>query len=465
MTHLRFYPSSQIILESMDLLMTNYGIFKQVGVSVGSTKYYSAGNATGMFGIVMDGDYIYSAGDYLNPSGYYQGWLTKISKNNLSVVASKQYGGSNHDKFYGIDQDTNYLYLVGHVDHGMDAGEAAVVKVSKTDLSVSAAKKIVASSYTETFVDVVVDDNYVFACGYTSERGEGSDDCMIVRFNKSDLSATYLYTYGGSARDRFIAIDDDDTYVYVVGYTASEGLGEYDGIIYKIRKSDMAVVARKRYSGSESEKFYGVKVDGSYVYVVGYTESEGPQTLPTYYPNALLLRFNKSDLSLAGGKVYGLAGGSDYFRTVEYDANYIYAAGLTAHGGIGGEDAMIVKFNKSDLSIVSSKAYGYTHPLGSDIHYDLVVDVDKVYCCGNLDIGGSKGNVIEYDIELPAGDYTTIPSSDLKLKDLTMTLQNSSLTLADSTLTSHTYIPVLSNLTYSMTDLSVTESSLYNFYS
>jgi len=173
---------------------------------------------------------------------------------------------------------------------------------------------------------------------------------MVVKFNKSDLSISARKVFTGSHYNDFYGVCDDADYVYAVGRTENEGQGGKDALIVKFNKSDLSIDARKVYGGTSGDGFYAVCEDGDYVYAVGYTRSEG---LGDY--NALIVKFNKSDLSIDARKVYG-GTHDEYFNGVYYDADYIYVVGRTSSVGQGGEDTLIVRFTK-ELTPATTSLY------------------------------------------------------------------------------------------------------------
>jgi len=354
---------------------------------------------------------------------------------------AKLYGGSKYDYFLGICQDDDYIYGVGETEsEGQGYADALIVKFNKSDLNV-AAKKIYGGSEVDYFYGVCQDTNYVYAVGQTESEGQGYSDALIIKFNKSDLSIVAKKTYGGSGIELFYGVCQDNDYVYAVGYTESEGQGNADALIVKFNKSDLSIAAKKIYGGSLDDNLYGVCQDNDYIYAVYYTESEGQGDR-----DALIVKFNKSDLSIAAKKIYG-GNTYDYFYGVCQDTNYVYAVGETDSEGQGNYDAMIVKFNKSDLSIAAKKIYGGSK---SDRFMEVCQDTNYVYVVGRTYSeaqGYTDTLIVKFIKDIPSGSQDTTPTgfvyqdSNLTLADSNLTLSDSNLTLADSNLTlSVTYI-------------------------
>jgi len=174
--------------------------------------------------------------------------------------------------------------------------------------------------------------------GETDSEGSGNRDALIVKFNP-DLSIATRKIYGGGRRDIFFSVYSDGTHIYAVGETWSEGSGDYDALIVKFNP-DLSIAERKIYGGINWDIFRSVYSDGTHIYAVGWSESEGSGDR-----DALIVKFNP-DLSIAERKIFGGINW-DVFRSVYSDGTHIYAVGETESEGSGFSDALIVKFSKS----------------------------------------------------------------------------------------------------------------------
>jgi len=413
------------------------------------------GATTDVFrGVCEDTNYIYAVG-YTKSEGQgsEEALIVKFNKSDLSIAARKVYGGTDDENFLGVCEDTDYIYAVGYTSsEGQGGREALIVKFNKSDLSI-ATRKVYGGGSSDYFYDVRVDTNYVYVVGLTYSEGQGVSDALIVKFNKSDLSIATRKVYGGGTTDVFYGVCEDTDYVYAVGYTESEGQGVSDALIVKFNKSDLSIAARKVYGGTDTDWFWKVCEDASYVYAVGHTSSEGQGG-----DDGLIVKFNKSDLSIAARKVYGGAGIDMFFGVCE-DASYVYVVGRTSSEGQGGDDGLIVKFNKSDLSVAVGRVYGGAD---NDIFRGVCEDADYVYAVGQTYSVG-QGSIDAWIVKFekthfytgssePAG--FTCSESTLTLADSALTLADSALTLADSALT-------LADSTLTLADSALTLSDIY----
>ena len=416
--------------------------------------YGGSGNEL-LLGAWDDDNHVYAVG-YTTSEG--QGGLDaliiKFNKSDLSIAARKVYGGSGSDIFSKVWGDADYVYAMGYTDsEGQGGYDGLIVKFNKSDLSI-AARKVYGGSGADAFRGVWGDADYVYVVGDTQSEGQGGYDALIIKFNKSDLSIAARKVYGGGNDERFYNIWGDDSYVYAVGYTQSEGQGLKEVLIVKFNKSDLSIAARKVYGGSGGEYLYGCVCDADYVYVTGATDSEGQG-----YEDALIIKFNKSDLSIAARKIYG---GADYecfaCPKLSPDGNYVYVAGRTKSEGQGDYDTLIIKFNASDLSIADGIVYGGTD---FDEFNAVCVDGNNVYGVGvtkSVGQGGPDALIVKFEFAFYRGDSDppgfTCADSNLTLADSNLTLADSALTLADSNLT-------LADSTLTLADSALTLSDTY----
>ena len=397
------------------------------------SKLYGGTGDDTLSSVYVDGNYVYAVGSTASEGqGGTEALIIKFDELDLSISQRKIYGGTGADSFTSVYVDGDYVYAVGSTaSEGTGGSDALIMKFNKSDLSISS-RKVYGGTGDDYFTSVYVDGNYIYALGYTWSEGEGNNDGLIIKFNKSDLSISQRKIYGGADYEYLRSIYVDGDYVYIVG---SSGTGYFEALIIKFNKSDLSISEKTLFGGDKSEIFYSVYVDGDYVYAVGETASEGPGNR-----SGLIIKFNKSDLSISSKKVYG-GTDYDYFYGIYVDGDYVYATGYTKSEGAGDYDSFTIKFNKSDLSISKRKLYGGTV---YDRFRAVYVDGDYVYAVGETSSkgeGGKDGLVIKFNKSMDSGTETTTPAgftyqdSAKTLADSTKTLSNSNETLADSTKT------------------------------
>ncbi len=278
-------------------------------------KIYGGSDNDYLHGVAVDSsDNIICAGFTASEGqGSYNTLVVKFDSS-LNILARKVYSGSGSDAFRdtAVDSNDNIICAGYTSSEGQGSYDALVVKFDSS-LSILA-RKVYGGSGDDRFYDLAIDSNDNIICaGYTSSEGQGSYDALAVKFDSS-LSILARKVYGGSADDRFygVTIDSNDD-IICTSFTASEGQGGNDALTIKF-DSSLNILARKIYGGSGSSDFFlRVAVDSSdNIICVGYTESEGqgnfdglvvkfPADLPSgsFTGNNIGLILADSDLTLA----------------------------------------------------------------------------------------------------------------------------------------------------------------------
>ena len=416
------------------------------------------------------------------------------------------YGGTSADSFASVVVDaSNNIICVGTTNSEGTGGEAIIIKYD-TNLNILLRKRF-GGSGSDGFAAVTMDSVGNFICvGGTNSEGVGGADGFIVKFdtNFNVLAKKYC---GAAATDSLFAVATDaSNNIYAAGYSVST-LGEANAILIKF-DSNLNVLQSKQYgSVVTSEFFRGVCLDtAGNIICVGQTYSEGVGT--TTYSNALIIKFDVN-FNIVAKKIYGGAA-EDAFYWVDTDSsNNIYAVGVTASEGLGGTEALIVKFD-STLNILAKKCYGGS---GSDIFYNVYVDSSSnIYCCGytssegvNSDatfvkfdsslnivarkrfsgaqtesfasivtdtagniicvgstntssIGGNDALIVKFPPAIVLGTYTGTMLTGLAVNDSALTLSDSALTLADSVIAIGTTTITIGNSAMTTADSGLTST-------
>jgi hypothetical protein len=386
-------------------------------------------------------------------SGYDDTLVVKYDSN-LNVLARKSYGGYVFDYFYGVATDTNNdIICVGHTTgEGSGNDDALVVKFSGSDLSILA-KKVYGGTINDRFRGVDTDANNDIICvGFTNSEGSGNYDTLVVKFSGSDLSILARKVYGGTSPEYFYGVaTDTNNDIICAGNTYSEGSGNGDALVVKFSGSDLSILAKKVYGGTGIDLFFGVVTDSSgNIICAGQTTSEGSGDWDT-----LVVKFDPN-LNILAKKIYG-GTGTDEFRGVTTDSNNnITCVGWTSSEGSGGISALVVKFSGSDLSILARKVYGGT---STDLFNGVTTDTNNnIICAGYTASEGAGSNdalVVKFPSDIPTGTFVGTVLTNLTLADSNLTLADSALALADSALALAD-----SNLTLTDSNLTLTDSNL-----
>ena len=299
------------------------------------------------------------------------------------------------------------------------------------------------------------DTDHIYALGHTKSAGGSQDNALILKFNKSDLSLDYEKTYSKFNSESFHDAVIDGDHLYVTGYTMSEGMGAYDGLILKFNKSDLTIDDGKVYGGTGQDLCTDVVIDENYVYMIGRTNSEGAGNY-----DGLIVKFNKSNLSISERMTYGKTY-HDMLADAVIDEDHLYAFGyLTSTNETTGNDALMIKVNKSDLNLVSQKAYGGSD---TDMFMGAYLDGDYIYAVGAESSEGQGLNdafILRIPTSIGSGTMVTSPTGFV-YRDVDLSTSTSALTLTNSELTLANAYLALANSTQTITDSTKTISSLY----
>jgi len=353
-----------------------------------------------------------------------------------------------------LELNTQYKWRVRYTGAKYGNSEWSVYRNFTTGESFDAEilslhKKLGGNSY---LYDVAIDSSgNIFAVGFTSSEGQGIYDALIVKYD-SNLNKLAAKIYGGTNNDYFRGVTIDSSgNIFAVGSTTSEGQGSSDALIVKY-DSNLNKLAAKIYGGTSNDYFQGVTTDSSgNIFAVGYTASEGQGS-----NDALIVKYD-SNLNKLAAKTYG-EGGADYFRGVTIDSSgNIFAVGYTGSEGQGSNDALIVKYD-SNLNKLAAKTYGGT---SSDYFYGAAISNTTLLAVGNGNFGSGYNSAFIVKTNLatngtfPTLSYITVADSSLTAANSTLTDSTSNITAANSNLTVGT-----SSLTAANSNLTSTTDSL-----
>jgi hypothetical protein len=195
---------------------------------------------------------------------------------NLNILAKKIYGGAGTDYFYGVATDTNdNIICVGYTTSEGSGGNDALVIKFDPNLNILA-RKIYGGTGTDEFRGVTTDSNNNITCvGWTSSEGADSDVALVVKYDPNlDIIAKKIYD--GSGADLFFGVVTDSSgNIICAGQTTSEGSGDWDTLVVKF-DPNLNILAKKIYGGTGTDEFRGVTTDSNNnITCVGWTSSEG----------------------------------------------------------------------------------------------------------------------------------------------------------------------------------------------
>ncbi len=367
--------------------------------------------------------------------------------NSLNVLLKKRYGASAIDYFRGIATDSSdNIICAGHTTSEGSGSEDGLVVKFDSSLNILARKRY-GSAGSDRFLAVTVDGLDNIICAGHQLSGVGGGDAMVIKFD-NDLNKIAGKRYGLSAVDYFYAVTTDSlNNIICAGLTASEGTSS-NCLVVKL-SSSLAILAKKYYGGTSVDCFYAVTTDNAdNIICVGNTGSEGVGG-----GDALVVKFDSS-LNIVARKRYGGTGSDCLYGVVTDSLDNIICAGFTGSEGVGGV-GLVIKFDSS-LNILAKKCYGGS---GADQFTSVTLDSsDSIVCAGYTGSEG-PGSTSTLSVKLPK----LLPSGTLSGTVLTgLTMFDSNLTLADSalTLTDSALSFADSSLTLADSALTLTDSTL-----
>ncbi|MEX2714706.1 MAG: S8 family serine peptidase [Candidatus Sigynarchaeota archaeon] len=211
------------------------------------------------------------------------------------------------------------------------------------------------------------DANYIYTTGYTTSYGVGGD-MVLVKWDRSG-NVIWYRTWGGSSIEYGYGVCGDGTYIYTAGRTNSYGAGEYDFALVKWDTSGN-VIWYRTWGGTGTDYAWSVAVNGSAVYVGGYTTSYGAGL-----NDFALVKWDTSGNFLW----YRTWGGAsdDYVYGVSIYANLIYLSGITYSYGAGGDLAFVTWDNNGVFQWY--RTWGGS---GYEISYKIFCDGINLYAVG-----------------------------------------------------------------------------------
>ncbi len=316
----------------------DYGYACQSGSCVLKDNFFFAqiyGNTDStnkeIYDLTSDSQYIYAVGDNGSEgAGQTDGMIIKYDKTDLTIAAKRIYGGTGKDYFHAIVEQGNYIYAAGIINRNISSQDGVLAKFNKSDLSLVSALSLGNGSLNYIY-SIAKDDSYLYV---------GIDNTVMVY--DFDLNLIKQNSYASNIR----SLASDGNYLYL-----SAVLGNSPLVALKINKTTMAVEAENAYGRSGITFFQGFRgaIDSDYYYAYGQIIGEGPGGR-----SAVILKFDKSDLSLLGRKIYG-GSALDYFGSLCLSGGSIYGVGYTGSSNDGSGDIWVTSINRNDLSLMGSE--------------------------------------------------------------------------------------------------------------
>ncbi|OGI04865.1 MAG: hypothetical protein A2Y25_01955 [Candidatus Melainabacteria bacterium GWF2_37_15] len=318
-------------------------------------------------GIEVVGNYIFVVGYEFSSNTHREMFLLKLNKADGTTVWKKRYGDDAYFANFGeagfaIDAspDGQYLYVTGTSNEpvanpNLDSFVTFVLKLNVSDGSKSWAKIFDNQTEWDTRghnIAVSPDGNYVYVSGLYANAADAKGDGILMRL-ASDGSYDWGVYYGGNGDEMLYGItpSSDGNFIYTTGLYYDDAI-----IVQKLNAGNGTVEWEKALYFSHISSGIGIALQGNYVYVTGYSNSDSNGN----NDDIIVIKLNATDGSLTGGwkKHYGGAN-DDYGLSIQVPGDgYVYVAGLETSDSEGDNDLIIMKINDSDGTTASAIHYG-----------------------------------------------------------------------------------------------------------
>ncbi|MCB2342393.1 hypothetical protein [Clostridium estertheticum] len=267
--------------------------------------------------------------------------LIKFNKNGTTEWI-KDIGGKNIDRFYSVQRTLDGGYIAAGYSESSNGDftgvsnkgsvGAILVKFDKNGttewIKNGGTKSDVFDSVQQTS-----DGGYI-AAGYTKFGNKGTDDAILIKFNKSGATE-WIKDVGGSDSDRLNSVQQTSDGGYIAAAHSESTDGDFTGvsnkgtggaIIIKFNKSGTTEwIKNFSDSGFAGSEFSSVQQTSDGGYVAAGTSFLKGGYLVAGYEKMLLVKFNKSGTS-EWFKGFGGAKCGDKFNSVQQTSDGGYVA-------------------------------------------------------------------------------------------------------------------------------------------
>jgi len=238
------------------------------------------------WGVTEDANYVYAVGWTTSFGTNGDALIVKFRRNPLQILESYICGGTEFDRFFGVTNNTDYIYAVGDTNSPPTFGmrDAWIVRFNKGNPITYGGGRHHGSTVDDIFYGVTMDQNVGTAVYAVGCAGLGSqENALIVQYNYNTLGFIQGKIYDSSTSeyynlyDSFTAAANDggnSGNIYAVGYTYDAWAG--DALIGRIGMSNLPLSRSQILAGSLEDEFWGVTWWGGNIYAVGSTQSVPP---------------------------------------------------------------------------------------------------------------------------------------------------------------------------------------------
>jgi len=287
-----------------DAFVRKYDIYG----SVQWTRQFGTSSDDEVRGVAVDGSGVYVVGETWGTfpgqtrAGWWDAFVRKYDKYG-GLKWTRQFGTSQDDFAFGVAVDGSGIYVVGYTE-GILPGKTSAGRrdafVRKYDIYGNALwTRQFGTSEEDEVRGVAVNPSGVFVAGYTrgtlpGKTSAGGADAFLRKY---DMYGGLKWTrqFGTYADDAAFGVAVDSSGIYVAGETYGTFPGQYQKGSWDafVRKCDMYGNAlwTRQFGSYIFDAAFGVAVDGSGVYVVGYTEGTLPGKTSAGEADAFLRKY------------------------------------------------------------------------------------------------------------------------------------------------------------------------------
>ena len=318
----------------------------------------------------------------------------------------------------GYTNSPHFPTVPGSYDENYGGNQDGFVSLLSSDLSTLIASTFIGGSGEDGVNKITVSNGTVYIAGYTKStpqsfpvtsnayqaQNRGGEDVFVAELS-SDLSELKYATYlGGSANDRPYAIAVYNNSVYIAGGTYSADFpttnGAYDrtseavstnqykldGFVSKLSEDLSTLEASTFLEGSSYDVIYALGIYDNSVYVAGYTYSSNFPVVNAYQPSnngAFDAFVSKLNLNLTQLEASTYLGGSSYEFAYDlaFGSDGVYVAGGTFSGNFPVTSNALQKTYGGASSSWSYGGDGFI----SELSFDLNTLKNSTYLGGSAD--------------------------------------------------------------------------------
>ncbi len=319
-------------------------------------------------------------------------YLPLTSSSSLVCVWNRTWGGTSTDYGYSVGLDSiGNIYLAGYT-WSFGVGDWDLILVKYDQYGVQQWNRTWGGFSAEYGYGVTVDSlNNVYLVGYTWSFGVGDYDMVLVKYDE-DGNQQWNRTWGGfSAEYGYGVTVDSLNNLYLVGYTGSFGVGSRDIVLVKYDENGDQQWNRT-WGGTGWDVGRAVTVDSlGNVYLTGYTESFGEGLY-----DIVLVKYNENGVQQWNHTWGGTDWDLGYGVVVDSSSN-VYLTGYTDFFGAGLRDIVLVKYDTNGVQQWNRTWGGTSNEIGYQIMGDSLSNVYLVGKTESFGAGYYDMVLIKYD--------------------------------------------------------------------